>query len=214
MPEKSVTFVPLYVESGVQARFDSLVAVVEALDGEQKSRAREELMRFVKVQNEAPLEYNAVLNQIIEGRDVERADVKARQVLEQMEGTPLHPVAAQMIGNNMLKRHLLRTSNSTEVEEAIAFYTQKLLENHHPDAAVLADALARLEGSWTVARRKEAARQALGDAEAYLARTGGAVCDGVECASKTGAQAAMSEDEQREIATLRRGVMRLQQLSR
>lgn len=59
---------------------------------------------------------------------------------------------------------------SNDQREALAYYTDRLVENRSPEVVLIADAIERLGGHWSEAKRAEVAASAADAAEAFLAR--------------------------------------------
>jgi len=72
----------------------------------------------------------------------------------------------------MLSIHLLPTDANFDYnrQAVVAFYTDYLLNNNHPNAHIIADALRSLEGYWSRDQIAQAAENALLFAEEYLSK--------------------------------------------
>lgn len=109
------------------------------------------------------------LNRIVEkATDWKAAHAAVQHSLLEFEDQPFAYHIQQSIANRMLALHLLAENSTQEMKEAIAFYTELLLKNKHPDSYVLSKAIDRLEGFWTTERRRAAAAEALRFTDSYL----------------------------------------------
>ncbi len=118
-------------------------------------------------------ELNAVHNEILlflkNKPDWQEAHESAQALLEQpapsVRASIQEQVAAQTeqrVASAMLKQRLLTGGTPTpERQEAIAFYTDLLIEHDNPQGPLLASALAHLEGYWSEERMARAAEHAL-----------------------------------------------------
>ncbi len=84
----------------------------------------------------------------------------ARAMEADLDGTPYATVARQTASDFLLRSHLLQADPDVD---QVARHADVLLSTRHPDARVLAEAIAVLEGSWSAERLAEA-RQIVRDA--------------------------------------------------
>lgn len=94
-----------------------------------------------------------------------------KPLLGRHTGHPFAHVFEQTATSQMLETRLLPASEtSTEYRNAVAYYTDLLLKNEHPDASVILPALHKLEGRQSAAKQQAATEAAIGYARALLER--------------------------------------------
>jgi len=106
-------------------------------------------------------------------------DQKIRTVLNDFLNHPTAYFIDQIAASKMLWRRLLDSSVTAQKQEAVAFYTNLLLENHHPDAVVFVRALEYLGVNtfWSDTLRSHAAEQALSFVTEYLQKENFKTCN-------------------------------------
>lgn len=98
----------------------------------------------------------------------EAADRVVRDRLEGIRNLRFAYKVEQVAANRMLSTWLLKGDRSDGKDQAVAFYTELLLRNNHPDAAVIGDALEILQKHWPKERISDAAAKTVRNAQAYL----------------------------------------------
>lgn len=84
------------------------------------------------------------------------ADRRTRALLK--ESSPYAQyMREQLAADWMLKRWLLEGDSSPQKQEAVAFYTNLMLENQNPQAQIIQPALQQLKGKWSEKRIAKAA---------------------------------------------------------
>ncbi len=206
-----VTFTPLYTDPETQATFNEFMARIEVAPDSEKMAVLSEITRFQDTRR-LPAEVHEEIMLLLRRKGWKAADARARKVLAEVEDTPVYSHAIQIIGSTLLKRHLLRQPATPEVETAIAYYTERLIAARHPDGALLADALEKLDGVWPLEKRRQSARQARLHAQAYLARIAAARCQDDACLRRVADAPELEEAQSAEMEVLHRGVQRLRRM--
>lgn len=107
-------------------------------------------------------------------------DQKLRPLLDdypEIEEYQVHQTA----GSIMLNTYLLSGEMTDDKAEALAFYTDLLLESGSPNAPLIERALTELRGHWTGSELSAAADAAINSAERYVAaKTDCTGCSGAE----------------------------------
>lgn len=104
-------------------------------------------------------------------RNWKAADRRARDLLATPSSVPLYK-RQQLAADRMLKHWLLDSPQTPETQEALAFYTEMLVQNRSPQAQILAPALQRLTDTWSDERVAEGAEIAAQAARKHLEKEG------------------------------------------
>ena len=98
----------------------------------------------------------------------QEADGLVREFLQSIKDNPLAYQIEQKAASKMLTDRLLDAETTPASQEAIEYYTQRLLDNAHSDADVISRSLDALEGKWTRDQIARAAANTAKHARAYL----------------------------------------------
>lgn len=129
----------------------------------------QELMRQIQNASRELAPYEAgIITAIFKSASWQEADMRVREKLAGVKGKFLAFKLEQFAAHTMLSIHLLQGAISPEKQEAIAFYTQVLLTNEHPDADLLSRSLSSLEGKWNKQQIVGAAKRTATYARKYL----------------------------------------------
>ncbi len=83
----------------------------------------------------------------------------------------------QIVGMTMLDQRLLRAEALTPAElKMVGFYTELLLKWKNPDTSLIQPALARLEGTWSKEKIRQAKSTAITAATDWMQKQGNPVC--------------------------------------
>lgn len=117
----------------------------------------------------------------------QEADELVREQLRQFQDHVLLHQLEQVAASNMLEYHLLGQAQAEDVTPLVAFYTEMLVRNSHPDSYLLARALEALKGTWGHERIAQYAQQTTAHAEHWLSGKVANLhdCTGADCLAKT-----------------------------
>lgn len=113
----------------------------------------------------------------------QEADQQVQAQLARFQDHVLLHQLEQVAASNMLEYHLLASEKEESVTTALAFYTEMLVRNSHPDSYLLARAFEALEGTWPSETLARYAQQTAAHAETWLAGKMGNLqeCAGADC---------------------------------
>jgi hypothetical protein len=153
-------FIPLGAPAGQRYSVQLAKATTEA----ERTRLNEAYSEAGEITHEA--------RQIIDQTtDWQQAHQEVRALLERHIDHPFAYLFEQTAASHLLEARLLPAAEtSTEYRDAVAYYTDLLLKNEHPDASVLLPALRKLEGHQSAAKQQAATEAAIGYARALLER--------------------------------------------
>ncbi len=109
----------------------------------------------------------------------------------------------------MLTLRLLEGEPTSDKQDAIAYYTELLLRNQHPDADVIGQALDALESKWTRGEIASAATQTAGHAREYLKKNH---CR--PCLEATGVQEKLFDARQQKLYKMHNALPKLDELTK
>ena len=107
----------------------------------------------------------------------EKAHEKLQPLLVQAQKLPDAYSFEQFVAMTMLDQRLLRVEALTPSElKIVGFYTDLLLKWKNPDASLIQPALARLEGTWSKEKVRQAKNTAITTATDWMQKQGKPVC--------------------------------------
>ncbi|WP_022834603.1 hypothetical protein [Salisaeta longa] len=96
----------------------------------------------------------------------EEAQQNAQQFLAENRDLP-PAIAEQLVASRMIEQWLLQGELTPAQRDALSRYTEMLIEQNSAEAAVVANALGQLQGTWSPERIRAAAQQALQTAQQH-----------------------------------------------
>jgi hypothetical protein len=113
----------------------------------------------------------------------QEADQLVRTQLARFQDHVLLHQLEQVGASNMLEHHLLASAQGESTTAALAFYTEMLVRNSHPDSHLLSRAFDALKGTWPPETLARYAQQTVAHAETWLAGRVANVrdCTGADC---------------------------------
>lgn len=153
-------FVPLFAPEGERYSVQLAKATTET----ERTRLNEAYSEAAEISHEA--------RQIItRTTDWRQAHAQVKPLLDRYAGHPFAYFFEQTAASQMLEARLLNApETATDYLDALAWYTELLLRNEHPDASILLPALRKLEGHQGAAKNQAATEAAIGYARALLER--------------------------------------------
>lgn len=139
-----------------QAQFSSLQGTTIGEPEGAATRSEQEEMALLRSVTQVGFEMGKAARSAESWQEADRA---VRDILRSNSSSPHLYALEQVAASTMLGRWLLDGKMSPERKQAIGFYTERLIENNSPDAALVQRSLEALQGTWSPARIAQAAEQ-------------------------------------------------------